>query len=160
MLVFRKRSTWLCGRCSIRETKSFTTSRATFRIIPASCSATANLCRSEPRPINEFRVLAEDIERVITPRSKALLLSFPTNPTGGILRAADLKPIADLCRRHDLLVLSDEIYSELAYDGAEHISIASLPGMKERTVALERMFQIVCDDRFSSRLCLCARTNY
>src|ERR1700722_13174270 len=85
---------------------------------------------------HEFRLLAEDLERVITPRSKALLLSFPTNPTGGIIRAADLKPIADLCRRHDLIVLSDEIYSELTYDGSEHISIASLPGMKERTVLL------------------------
>src|ERR1700722_3561747 len=85
---------------------------------------------------HEFRLLAEDLERVLTPRSKALLLSFPTNPTGGIIRAADLKPIADLCRRHDLIVLSDEIYSELTYDGSEHISIASLPGMKERTVLL------------------------
>ncbi len=99
------------------------------------------LCYGKPVPIrtaaeHEFRALAEDIERVITPRSKALLLSFPTNPTGGILQAADLKPIADLCRRHDLIVLSDEIYSELMYDGAQHTSIASLPGMKERTVLL------------------------
>jgi aminotransferase len=99
------------------------------------------LCYGKPVPVrtsadHEFRVLAEDIERVITPRSKALLLSFPTNPTGGILRAEDLKPIAELCRRHDLLVLSDEIYSELAYDGVEHFSIASLPGMQERTVLL------------------------
>jgi aminotransferase len=99
------------------------------------------LCYGKPVPVRtsgdrEFRVLAEDIERVITPRSKALLLSFPTNPTGGILSAADLKPIADLCQRHDLIVLSDEIYSELTYEGAEHKSIASLPGMKERTVLL------------------------
>jgi aminotransferase len=83
-----------------------------------------------------FCVLAEDIERVITPHSKALLLSFPTNPTGAILRAVDLEPIAELCRRHDLIVLSDEIYSELVYDDTEHASIASLPGMKERTVLL------------------------
>jgi aminotransferase len=99
------------------------------------------LCNGKPVPVqtfaeNEFRVLAEDIERAVTPRSKALLLSFPTNPTGGTLRAADLQPIADVCRRHDLIVLSDEIYSELSYDGAEHVSIASLPGMKERTVLL------------------------
>jgi aminotransferase len=99
------------------------------------------LCYGKPVPVRtsvdqEFCVLQEDIERVITPRSKALLLSFPTNPTGGITRAADLKPIADLCRRHDLIVLSDEIYSELVYDGAEHSSIASFPGMKERTVLL------------------------
>src|SRR6202011_1599349 len=74
------------------------------------------LCYGKPVPVRtsvdqEFCVLQEDIERVITPRSKALLLNFPTNPTGGITRAADLKPIADLCRRHDLIVLSDEIYS-------------------------------------------------
>ncbi len=99
------------------------------------------LCNGKPVSVqtfaeNEFRVLAEDIERAVTPRSKALLLSFPTNPTGGTLRAADLQPIADVCRRHDLIVLSDEIYSELSYDGAEHVSIASLPGMKERTVLL------------------------
>jgi aminotransferase len=106
-----------------------------------SYSPSVLLCYGKPVPVrasadHEFRVLAEDIERVITPRSKALLLSFPTNPTGGILAAADLKPIADLCLRHDLIVLSDEIYSELTYDGAQHRSIASLPGMKERTVLL------------------------
>jgi aminotransferase len=99
------------------------------------------LCNGKPVSVqtsaeNEFRVLAEDIERAVTPRSKALLLSFPTNPTGGTLRAADLQPIADVCRRHDLIVLSDEIYSELSYDGVEHVSIASFPGMKERTVLL------------------------
>ncbi len=99
------------------------------------------LCNGKPVSVqtsaeNEFRVLAEDIERAVTPRSKALLLSFPTNPTGGTLRAVDLQPIADVCRRRDLIVLSDEIYSELSYDGAEHISIASFPGMKERTVLL------------------------
>jgi aminotransferase len=99
------------------------------------------LCNGKPVSVqtsaeNEFRVLAEDIERAVTPRSKALLLSFPTNPTGGTLRAADLQPIAEVCRRHDLIVLSDEIYSELSYDGAEHFSIASVPGMKERTVLL------------------------
>ncbi|MEA3204616.1 MAG: aminotransferase [Verrucomicrobiota bacterium] len=99
------------------------------------------LCNGKPVSVqtfaeNEFRVLAEDIERAVTPRSKALVLSFPTNPTGGTLRTTDLQPIADVCRRHDLIVLSDEIYSELSYDGAEHVSIASLPGMKERTVLL------------------------
>jgi aminotransferase len=85
---------------------------------------------------DDFRLLAEDITRVITPRTKALLLSFPTNPTGGVLRAEDLRPIAEICTRHDLIVLSDEIYSELVYDGTEHTSIASLPGMRDRTVLL------------------------
>jgi aminotransferase len=106
-----------------------------------SYNPSVSLCYGKPVPVptsadQGFRVLAEDIERVITPRSKALLLNFPTNPTGGTIRATDLKPIADLCRRHDLMVLSDEIYSELVYDGDEHTSIASFPAMKERTVLL------------------------
>jgi aminotransferase len=85
---------------------------------------------------DDFRLLAEDIAKAITPRTKVLLLSFPTNPTGGVLRAEDLRPIAEICARHDLVVLSDEIYSELIYDGTEHTSIASLPGMRDRTVLL------------------------
>ncbi len=85
---------------------------------------------------HEFRLLAEDVARTITPRTKALLLSFPTNPTGGVLRADDLRAIAEICVRHDLIVLSDEIYSELIYDGTVHTSIASLPGMRDRTVLL------------------------
>jgi aminotransferase len=85
---------------------------------------------------DDFRLLAEDIAKAITRRTKALLLSFPTNPTGGVLRAEDLRPIAEICARHDLIVLSDEIYSELIYDGTEHTSIASLPGMRDRTVLL------------------------
>jgi aminotransferase len=84
----------------------------------------------------DFRLLAADIAKATTPRSKALLLNFPTNPTGGVLRAEDLQPIAELCIRNDLVVLSDEIYSELIYDGTEHTSIASLPGMRDRTVLL------------------------
>jgi len=110
---------------------------------PSYVSYNPSVLLSHGKPVSvrtsfehEFRVLAEDIERVITPRSKALLLSFPTNPTGAILRAEDLGPIAELCRLHDLIVLSDEIYCELLYDGTEHASIAALPGMKERTVLL------------------------
>jgi aminotransferase len=84
----------------------------------------------------DFRLLPEDIEAKISARTKALLLSFPTNPTGGVLDLEDLGPIAEVCVEHDLLVLSDEIYSELLYDGTKHFSIASLPGMRERTVLL------------------------
>ncbi|HKM57566.1 MAG TPA: aminotransferase class I/II-fold pyridoxal phosphate-dependent enzyme [Chthoniobacterales bacterium] len=99
------------------------------------------LCHAVPVVVqtsaeHEFRVIADEIERAVTSRTKALLLSFPTNPTGGVLRATDLEPIAEVCRRHDLIVLSDEIYSELVYDDTQHASIASLPGMKERTVLL------------------------
>jgi aminotransferase len=85
---------------------------------------------------HDFRLLAEDVAKAITPRTKALLLSFPTNPTGGVLCADDLRPIAEICARHDLIVLSDEIYSELIYDGTKHTSIASLNGMRDRTVLL------------------------
>jgi aminotransferase len=99
------------------------------------------LCYGKGVPVktsaaHDFRLLAGDIAKAITPRTKVLLLSFPTNPTGGVLRAEDLQPIAELCVRHDLIVLSDEIYSELIYDGTEHTSIASLPGMRDRTVLL------------------------
>jgi aminotransferase len=85
---------------------------------------------------HDFRLLPHALEAKLTPRTKALLLSFPTNPTGAIMTAEDLRPIADLCIQNDLLVLSDEIYSELVYNGTKHVSIASLPGMKERTVLL------------------------
>lgn len=88
------------------------------------------------RSDNNFSLLAADLESKITPRTKALVLSFPTNPTGGVLSLEELRPIADVCRQHDLIVLSDEIYCELTYDGTEHVSIASIPGMRERTVLL------------------------
>jgi aminotransferase len=110
---------------------------------PSYVSYNPSVLLSHGRPISvrtraehNFRLLAPEIEKVITPRSKALLLNFPTNPTGGVLCQEDLEPIAELCIRHDLIVLSDEIYSELVYDGTEYLSIASLPGMKERTVLL------------------------
>jgi aminotransferase len=99
------------------------------------------LCYAKPVAIqtseeHEFRLLAEQIECAVTPRTKALLLSFPTNPTGGVLGLVDLEAIAEVCRRHDLLVLSDEIYSELVYDIGKHVSIAALPEMKDRTIML------------------------
>jgi aminotransferase len=88
-------------------------------------------CRAE----DCFAVTAEAIERALTPRSKVLVLNFPTNPTGGTMSRAELEKIAALARRCNLMVMSDEIYSELTYEGG-HVSIASLPGMKERTVFL------------------------
>ena len=99
------------------------------------------LCHGVPVPVatraeDGFRVTAEAIAAKITPRSRVLMLNFPTNPTGGTQTREELQKIAALCIEHDLVVLSDEIYSELTYDGAEHISIASLPGMRERTIFL------------------------
>lgn len=88
-------------------------------------------CRAE----NGFSVTAEAIEAAVTPRSKALVLNFPTNPTGGTMTRAELLKIAEVVLRHNLLVITDEIYSELTFEG-EHVSIASLPGMQERTIFL------------------------
>lgn len=82
---------------------------------------------------NEFKLTAEELEAAITPKSKILVLPFPNNPTGAIMTKEDLAPIAELVIKHDLYVLSDEIYSELSYKG-DHVSIASFPGLKERTI--------------------------
>ncbi len=83
-----------------------------------------------------FVLRADALEKAITPRTKALILCFPTNPTGAVMPPDELERIADVCRRHDLLVMTDEIYSELTYDDRPHTSIASLPGMRDRTIFL------------------------
>ena len=85
---------------------------------------------------NKFKLTAEALKAAITPKTKALLLPFPNNPTGGIMEKEDLEAIADVIRDTDILVLADEIYSELTYGGKQHVSICSLPGMRERTVVL------------------------
>ena len=82
---------------------------------------------------NEFKLTVEELENAVTEKTKILVLPFPNNPTGSIMTREDLEPIAKFVVEHDLFVLSDEIYSELSYKG-EHISIASFPGMKERTI--------------------------
>ena len=85
---------------------------------------------------NQFRLTPEELEAAITPRSKILVLPFPNNPTGGIMEKEDLEAIREIIIKNDLYVLSDEIYGELTYTGKPHVSIASLPGMKERTVVV------------------------
>ena len=82
-----------------------------------------------------FKLTAEKLEAAITPRTKALLMSYPNNPTGAIMEKKDLEPIAEVVKKHDLLVITDEIYCELTYKGS-HASIASLPGMQERTILI------------------------
>lgn len=82
-----------------------------------------------------FRLCREDIAPVLTDKSKVLVLNFPTNPTGAVLSRGELEGIAALACEHDLLVISDEVYSELTYDSAR-VSIATLPGMRERTIFL------------------------
>lgn len=83
-----------------------------------------------------FALNPAKLEAAITPKTKVLMLNFPTNPTGSIAPRRTLEQIADICVKYDLFVLTDEIYSELRYDEEEHTSIAALPGMKERTLLL------------------------
>lgn len=84
---------------------------------------------------NEFKLTAEELEAAITPKTKILVLPYPNNPTGAIMTKEDLEPIAEIVKKYDLYILSDEIYSELTYK-SEHVSIASLPGMKDRTLVI------------------------
>ncbi len=89
------------------------------------------------REANEFRVDVRELERLITPKTRMLIINTPGNPTGGILTKEDTKKIAELAVKHDLIVLSDEIYSRILYDGFEHVSITTFPGMLERTIILD-----------------------
>ncbi|HNR93566.1 MAG TPA: aminotransferase class I/II-fold pyridoxal phosphate-dependent enzyme [Kiritimatiellia bacterium] len=82
-----------------------------------------------------FRLKPELVEAAITKKTKALLLNFPNNPTGAMLSRQDFEKLAKICIKHDLMVITDEIYAELSY-GDEYVSIASIPGMKERTIFL------------------------
>lgn len=84
----------------------------------------------------KFRLTAQQLEVAITPKSKLLVLPFPSNPTGAVMRRKDLEEIAAVVRRHNLFVLSDEIYAELTYGNEPHVSIAQLDGMQERTVVI------------------------
>jgi aminotransferase len=90
----------------------------------------------ETRKRDGFSLKPDALAAAITPRSRVVMLNFPTNPTGATASRDDLEGIAKLCIEHDLMVLSDEIYCELRYDDEPHVSIASLPGMRERTVLL------------------------
>lgn len=92
----------------------------------------------ETRREDQFRLTREMLEKAVTPKTRVLMLNFPCNPTGAILNQADVEDIADFCVKHDLLLLTDEIYAELTYD-AKHISFISVPGMKERTIFLHGM---------------------
>ncbi|WP_346355226.1 aminotransferase class I/II-fold pyridoxal phosphate-dependent enzyme [Azotosporobacter soli] len=84
---------------------------------------------------NQFRVTAAQLEEKITPRTKVLIIGYPNNPTGAVMSRQDLQAIADFAVRHDLIVISDEIYAKLTYEG-EHTCFSSLPGMKDRTILL------------------------
>ncbi len=88
------------------------------------------------REAQEFRLDIDELRGLITPRTRLLIINSPANPTGGVLERSDLEAIAGLAVEHDLIVLADEIYSEILYEG-EHVSIATMPGMPERTVLLD-----------------------
>lgn len=98
------------------------------------------LANGTPVPIelkaeNEFRLTAEELEAAITPKIKLLVMPFPNNPTGAVMEKKDLEAVAEVVKKHDLFVLSDEIYAELTYLD-NHVSIASIPGMRERTIVI------------------------
>jgi aspartate/methionine/tyrosine aminotransferase len=86
---------------------------------------------------NDFRLDVDELAGLVTPRTRLLILNSPANPTGGVLTRSDIERIAEIAIGHDLWVLTDEIYGRILYDGAEHVSIASLPGMAERTIVLD-----------------------
>ena len=90
----------------------------------------------ETRQEDDFRLKPDQLEKAVTGRTKLLILPYPNNPTGAIMTKDDLAAIAEVIRKHDLLVISDEIYSELVYDGHTHVSFASVEGMYERTITI------------------------
>jgi len=113
-------------------------------IVPQPCfvsyMAEVSLAGGTPVPIatrveNNFQVTAEEVEGAITRRTKALLIGYPNNPTGAVLERETLEAIARVAQKHDILVISDEIYDRLVYD-IEHVCVASLPDMWERTILL------------------------
>ena len=113
-------------------------------IVPEPCyvsyKPSVSLAGGVPVPVrtnreDEFRVTAEQIEKSITNKTKALVLSYPNNPTGAVLRKKDLEEIADVVNENDIAVISDEVYCKLTY-GGPHTCFSSLPGMKERTIIL------------------------
>jgi len=103
--------------------------------LPATLMAGGSFVPVPTYAANDFRLLPHDIESVITPRTKALLLGYPSNPTGATMGREDLLAVSEVARKHDLAVISDELYDRMTYVG-EHTCFASLPGMAERTVLL------------------------
>ena len=115
-------------------------------LIPEPCYVSYKACTTlaggvaVPVPArieNEFRITAADLEAHVTPRTRVLLIGYPNNPTGAVMRREHLMELARFAKAHDLLVISDEIYGDLTYGGESHVSFASLPGMQERTLLLD-----------------------
>lgn len=98
--------------------------------------ASGKVIRTSLNGRDNFELNIEDLEKIITPRTKMLILNYPCNPTGEILTIDNLKHIADIAKEHNILILSDEIYEKLLYDGLKHTSIGSLDYMRERTITV------------------------
>ena len=99
----------------------------------------AGVIRPVPLAPPDWRFDRDRLAAAFGPRTRALILNTPHNPTGKVFTRAELEAIADLCIRHDVLVICDEVYSEIVFDGAEHVPIATLPGMAERTITIRSM---------------------
>lgn len=113
-------------------------------LVPEPCYVSYNACVTLAGGVpvsvcsnreNEFRITVEQLQAAVTPRTKVLLIGYPNNPTGAVMPKDDLAAIARFAEQHDLIVISDEIYASLTYDG-EHTCFASLPGMRDRTILL------------------------
>jgi len=113
-------------------------------LVPEPCyvsyKACVTLAGGKPIPVqttveHEFRVTVEQLEQLVTPRTKVLLIGYPNNPTGAVMPREELLKIANFAERHDLIVISDEIYGDLTYEGT-HTCFSSLPGMRDRTILL------------------------
>ncbi len=100
---------------------------------PGTCLAYGVPVPVETFAEDEYQVRPDMLAKAITPKSKILILAYPNNPTGGIMRKEDLEALVEIIIKNDLIVISDEIYSELTYNG-QHVSISALPGMKDRTI--------------------------
>lgn len=105
-----------------------------YRPIIETCGG--NVISLTTKAENNFKLTAEEIENAVTDKTKLIILPYPNNPTGAVMRKEDLEKIAEVIIRHNILVLSDEIYSALTYGNQEHCTIASVDGMKERTIVI------------------------
>lgn len=105
-----------------------------YRPIVEICGG--NVITINTKAEDNFKLTAEEIEEAVTPKTKLIIILYPNNPTGAVMRKDDLNKISEVIKKHDLLVLTDEIYSALTYGNETHISIASLPEMKERTIVI------------------------
>ena len=127
----------LCMRCIIEEGDEVLIPQPSFVCYePLASLADATPVIIETKAENMFRLTAQEVEAHITPKTKLLVLPFPNNPTGAVMRREHLEEIARVVQKHNLFVLSDEIYSELTYGSQRHVSFAEIDGMRERTIVV------------------------